>query len=104
MTTIIELDDLGTIALAKVLASISRTKAHAPLTDDTEHAAYVRARRSIDNAATELINEERSGRRWYNLSPDCVSGKHPACHGDAWNHKEDAAAACDCECHAGAVG
>lgn len=103
MTTTLELDDDSTIALAKVLASLTRKGAHTPLDNDTEHAAYIRARRKIDDAAQDIVNESRSTRRWYNLSPDCVSGKHPACHGDAWNHKDDEAAACDCDCHAKAV-
>ncbi|MCA0217941.1 MAG: hypothetical protein LCH43_11375 [Actinobacteria bacterium] len=35
------------------------------------------------------------------LNPDCESGKHLACRGDAWCFVEDAAVDCGCRCHEG---
>lgn len=33
------------------------------------------------------------------VSPDCKSGSHRACHGDAWDSVMDSPAECSCECH-----
>lgn len=38
-----------------------------------------------------------NGTIWMN--PDCSVGKHPGCHGVAWNMHEDAATRCECDCH-----
>lgn len=33
------------------------------------------------------------------LNPDCVTGKHRACHGDAWDFMTDLPSVCACACH-----
>ena len=32
-------------------------------------------------------------------NPDCATGKHKACAGDAWDETTDAATTCGCWCH-----
>lgn len=34
------------------------------------------------------------------LDPDCLAGKHAACHGTAWDEELDAEVECACGCHA----
>lgn len=33
------------------------------------------------------------------MSPDCMTGKHRACTGDAWDLHDDEPTDCDCDCH-----
>jgi len=40
-----------------------------------------------------------NGTGFAHVGPDCASGKHTACRGEAWCFIEDAADECDCGCH-----
>jgi hypothetical protein len=33
------------------------------------------------------------------MNPDCTTGKHPACRGDAWDLHSDSPTSCECDCH-----
>lgn len=96
--TMLSIQDDELLTVARVLDSLSHQTVSFALRGETEMQQFDRARRTIDAAAQDVIHSSRSGRRDI-LSPDCGVAKHPACHGDAWNHKTDQPTPCECACH-----